>query len=36
MKKSKTMDELHKIRVEMSKMTKEEKAELPYEKEQTA
>ena len=28
MKKSKTMDELHKIREEMSKMTKEEKAEL--------
>ena len=28
MEKSKTMDELHKIREEMSKMTKEEKAEL--------
>ena len=28
MKKSKTMDELHKIREEMSKMTEDEKAEL--------
>ena len=28
MKKSKTMDELHKIRAEMSKMTEEEKSEL--------
>jgi len=28
MKKSKTMDELHKIREEMSKMTEKEKAEL--------
>ncbi len=47
MKKSKIMDELHKIREEMSKMTEEEKAELLnsvrekyksliYEKEQSA
>ncbi len=47
MKKSKTMDELHKIREEMSKMTEEEKAKLLnsvrekyksliYEKEQSA